>query len=309
MKKSCLFTIYFVPLIFLYGCFTGIEGTPKITLSDVKKEHIQVTPEQDFLSDIKNEAPSKWQPGKVFHITDKRIKFILDSDSPLDTINLNGKDMAFEGIERQNSVTGEIMAVLRLQIDGGQKVVLNTNSTYEDLITRDNFEIPFAVDIDIVSAVRNRMRGNTYYITTPRWQNNENGKWEQGLRHVPVEIFDVQPGTSVYPLKVVFRPNDSDKKFSVLMTIGNKRSSTQNFDTLFSFENPRLKYPAIDDDTWNLIINSKVRRGMTKDECHLALGAPTTRGQFPTTAGMAEYWSYAEGIYLLFEDGYLSHVR
>lgn len=153
------------------------------------------------------------------------------------------------------------------------------------------------------------MIGRTYYITTPNWIDLESGKHDKGLRHVAVEIVDVQPGTWNYPIKVVFVPKDSDVPHYVLMTIGDKRSSTQNFDTLFSFDNPRTKYPYIEDDVWQLIMNSKVKRGMSKDECRLALGTPSTRGQFPTTAGMAEYWSYAEGIYLLFEDGYLTGIR
>lgn len=296
-------------MLCLTGCFTGIESTPKITSSDVKKENIQVTAEQEFLSDIRMESPGKWQKGKRFHITDKRITLILDAAQPLDTTTLAGREMVFEGIDRSRSVTGEEKGIMKFLIDGHMEATLDTNVAYDDLMRRDSYEIPFAVDHDIIATIGDRMKGNTYYITTPNWNETDSGKGERGLRHIAVEILDVQPGTWVYPIKVVFRPKDSDKTHYVLMTFGDKRSSTQNFDTLFAFENPRNKYPAIEDDTWQLIINSKVKSGMTKDECRLALGAPTTWGQVPTTAGMVEYWSYAEGIYLLFEDGYLSRVR
>lgn len=309
MKKSLSFIILLAPALFLTGCFTGIESTPKITSSDVKKENILITAEQEFLSDIKTPSPGKWQEGKRFHITDKRIKLILDSSEPLDTSKLQGREMVFEGIDRMRSVTGEDKGVMRFMIEGGQEVSLNTNMAYDKVMQVDSYEIPFAVDHDILVGMSDRLKGNTYYIITPNWYDINNGKAERGLRHIPVEIVDVQPGTWAYPIRVVFRPKDADEIHSVLMTFGDKRSSTQNFDTLFAFENPRNKYPAIEEDTWQLIINSKVKIGMTKDECRLALGAPSTRGQIPTTAGMVEYWSYAEGIYLLFEDGYLSRVR
>lgn len=309
MEKILSFIITFLPSLLLTGCFTGIESTPKITSSDVKKENIQVSAEQQFLSDIKSTPPSEWKPGKRFYITDPKIRLVLGSTAPMDTSKLKGHDLTFKGIERMRSVTGEDMAVVRFATDMGQEVTFDTNTAYEDLMHRDYLDIPFTVDHDMIASVGERMKGSTYYITTPRWQDRTSGKWEQGLRHVPVEILGVEPGTSVYPIKVVFRTKDSDRTLCVLMTIGNKRTSTQNFDTLFAFENPRVKYPTIEDDTWQLIMNSKVKRGMTKEECRLALGSPDTRGQIPTTAGMMEYWSYAEGIYLLFEDGYLSNVR
>ena len=43
---------------------------------------------------------------------------------------------------------------------------------------------------------------------------------------------------------------------------------------VFAFDNPRRRYPEIKDDVWELIIRSRLRDGMTRDECRLALGAP-----------------------------------
>ncbi len=309
MQKIIIYILSAAAFLPLAGCFTGIESTPKITSSDVKKENILTSPEQSFLAEVKSAPPSRWQPGKRFYITDPKIRLVLGTPTPLDTAGLKGKDMVFRGIERVKSVTGEDMAVLRFSIDGRQDVTYDANTPYETLMQRDNLEIPFAVDRDVIAQVGEKIIGNTYYITTPLWYDSTTDKSEQGLRHVAVTITNVLPGTSVYPIKVMFRPEDSDKEHSVLMTIGNKRTSTRNFDTLFAFENPRVKYPTIKDETWQLIRNSKVKIGMTKDECRLALGNPDTWGQIPTTAGMVEYWSYSEGIYLLFEDGYLSRVR
>lgn len=310
MQRIIIYILALMPTLFLSGCFTGIESTPRITSSDVKKENIQTTPEQMFLSDVKYLPPMEWYSGKRFYITDPKIRLVLGTTAPLDTSTLRGKDMVFERIEKVKSVTGEDMAILRFNIEGQtMDVTYDANTPYETLIHRESLEIPFTVDLDMIDQIKTRIKGNTYYITTPLWYDNITDKQVRGLRHVEVKIIDVLPGTSVYPVKVVFKPTGDEQEHNVLMTIGNKRTSTRNFETLFAFENPRTKYSTIDDETWNLITNSKVKIGMSKDECRLALGAPDTRGQIPTTAGMVEYWTYSEGIYLLFEDGYLSRVR
>lgn len=309
MHRISRYIISLLPSLVLSGCFTGIEGTPKITSSDVKKEKILTTPEQEFMSDLKYEAPSQWQPGKRFHIADPKVRLVLGTTTPLDTTGLKGKDLVFQGIEKVRSVTGEDMAIMRFSIDGHQDVIFDTNTPYEKLMLRESLDIPFTIDHDMIRKVKEKIVGQTYYITTPIWYNSKSEKTEQGLRHVAVEITDVEPGTAVYPIKVIFKTGEAAEEHSVLMTIGNKRTSTRNFDTLFAFENPRVKYPLIKDETWDLIMHSKVKQGMSKDECRLALGIPDTWGQIPTNAGMVEYWSYSEGIYLLFEDGYLSRAR
>ena len=49
---------------------------------------------------------------------------------------------------------------------------------------------------------------------------------------------------------------------------------------------------------------------MTRDECRLALGTPDSIDR-ATTVGNTHFerWSYENGVYLLFEDGYLSKFR
>ena len=145
-----------------------------------------------------------------------------------------------------------------------------------------------------------------YYIVSPLWYTPDGSEAVDGLRHVPVDIADVLPGNAAYPLRVVFTAEGDSGPHSVFMTLGKLRSSTRNFHTLFAFDNPKEKYPEIKDDVWQLIQHSRVREGMTPIECRLALGAPQTRGQRPTTAGMIEYWQYSSGTFLIFEDGLLT---
>ncbi len=180
------------------------------------------------------------------------------------------------------------------------------------LAERSRLDIPFTVDLDLVAQVRTQLAGNTYYITTPLWYDPATMQSSGGLRHVPVIIRDVQPGTADMPLKVIFTPQTDRADSSlrcVLMTIGDTRLATRNFDRLFAFENPRRRYPAITDEVWNLIINSKVREGMTRDECRLALGAPLQIIHGSGTLGTTERWSYPDGVYLIFDDGFLTRFR
>ena len=93
------------------------------------------------------------------------------------------------------------------------------------------------------------------------------------------------------------------------LTYGSSRAATRNFDRLFSFSDPRTNYPQISDHTWQLITRSQVAVGMTRDECRLALGAPSSINRGATRAAQLERWLYDDGIYLIFEDGILTRYR
>jgi hypothetical protein len=166
------------------------------------------------------------------------------------------------------------------------------------------------------------MRGQKYYITTPLWYDHSLHSIN-GLRHIAVNIESVTPGNHVYPLAVNFKLDkmsvnqeeitalglSADSVYTVFMTIGAERSSTRNFDAVFSFTNPRKKYPNVDENTWSLIEQSKVIIGMNRDECRLALGAPRQIDNIPTSSVILERWSYDDGVFLIFEDGILTRFR
>lgn len=291
------------------GCFTGIESTPKITQADVRKENISASPEQTYLSDIRAESVADWRPGKRFYVTDRRIGLTMTSDTPVRADSLVGREIEYESVGTVPAIDGTEQAVIHFRSPDGQRLTLETHLTPDRLKRLGNYDVPFAIDTDIVERVGQRLRNHRYYITTPVWRDKESARTIDGQRHVAVDIVDVLPGNFMYPLEVVFRREGDDRLYSVYMTIGDGRTSTRNFNTLFAFDDPRKRYPGIKDEIWQLIVNSKVRPGMSKTECRLALGAPAVTGQRPTTAGMVEYWQYSEGKYLLFEDGLLSVVR
>ena len=81
------------------------------------------------------------------------------------------------------------------------------------------------------------------------------------------------------------------------------------FDKLFSFTDIRKSYKTITDVNWERIINGQIAVGMTKDECSLSLGNPSSIERMPTHGGMYERWSYDNGEYVIFEDGLLVQFR
>lgn len=302
--------IYALPLLLLAGCFTGVESTPKITKSDVAKANIRVTEEQKFLADIQQERPSQWTKGKKFLVTDNKISYVLKSDTPTDTAKLKGTVLAFNGLKQVVGITGDGAAEIDFtDAARGTQYYYRPEISYGELLDKEYIDIPFTIDLALVDSVRSRIVGNQYYITTPLWYSRDGTSGQRRYRHVAVVVDGVEPGNSEYPLRVLFHMPSDPTPYSVFMSVGDKRTSTRNFDKLFAFEDPRTKYPTIKDDTWRLIVNSKVKYGMTKDECRLALGAPAVHGERPTTSGMVEYWQYSDGVYLVFQEGLLSVIR
>ncbi|MCM1451613.1 MAG: hypothetical protein NC102_05105 [Clostridium sp.] len=294
----------------LHGCFTGVESTPKISYSDVKKENITISPEQKFLSDVAPQPPRDWKAGKKFFVSDDKINIMFLPPANGVTESLTGKEITFHEMRPFVNVTGNEITEIEFISPSGKSLVYRDNTPWGNLNEKTQLEVPFTIETSIVDSVYSQIIGKTLYANTPLWYTPDGSMAVNGLRYVELEVTDVKPGNEFYPLSVVFRPTDSERQFSMFMTIGNKPTSTRNFSTLFSFENPRVKYSYISDEIWRLIVHSRVRKGMTREECRLALGAPTTIGQRPAQGGMVEYWQYSDGIFLLFEDGgYLDYFR
>lgn len=296
----------------LTGCFTGVESTPRITDRDIKRRDVRITPEMTFMADVVPEAPSHWRTGKRLYVTDNRISLIFTP----------GVDGAALGIP--DSLAGQVLELKDINfikgLTGNEEVQFaftdrdGTRLVYRPMMQRRAFDadsslqVPFTIDLDMVAAANSRLAGNTYYILTPR-RFRDNGTETQGLRYVPVKVTEVVPGNANYPLRVRFTESGVADTLSLFMTVGSSRIATRNFATLFAFEDPRKQYSTIEDDTWELIKKSRIRDGMTPDECRLALGAPAEYIRIPSTAGMVERWTYGDGVYLFFEDGRLARFR
>ncbi|MBP3535999.1 MAG: hypothetical protein J6J93_00475 [Muribaculaceae bacterium] len=301
----------------LGGCFTGVESTPRINASDVKRERAAgVSPESMYLADVAPQAPSAWQSGKVFRVTDDRISRIFTSSSD-NTDNMKGTELLFHDISRARSLTGDDAAEIHFTTRDGRNYFYRINGmSVERIDTLSALDIPFTIDMRLVGEIDSIMRGKDFFVRTPAWYDASGNRKENGLRHIKVHIDSVVPGDAYFPALVCFSVPDSTMNrraggggHAVFMSVGKSKAATRNFDVLFSFDSPRKQYPEIKDDVWDLIISSKVRDGMTRDECRLALGAPPEVLRTPSYGGMREVWSYSDGVFLIFEDGYLTRFR
>lgn len=306
-------------LVLFTSCFTGVESTPRIRTSEVKRQGASTpTAESTFLDAVTVEAPAQWKPGRPFYVASDRISLIFDAASD-STDGLVGHCLYYQGARPTTTLTGDDAMELRFTDGRGRRYfypVAGLDSARFDTVSA--LEIPFAIDCRQIAMADSLMRGNRYYVRTPAWYTPHTREAVRGLRCVEVNIDSVVAGNENFPAAVYFSLTDERHRATacpdgrnrmMLMSIGHSRRDTRTFDVLFTFDDPRRRYPEIRDNIWELIIDSKVQPGMSRDECRLALGAPHTLERFPTTAGMAERWRYGDGVFLIFEDGFLTRYR
>ncbi len=301
------------------GCFTGVESTPRINADDVRRQNAAGTSaEALFLSGIKPLPPSQWKPGRRLLVANDRISLALTPASQRRD-RLAGHTIFFEGFAPARSLTGDDASEAIFRADDGSRLYYRIAGVDPArLDTMPALEVPFTIDLGTVARLDSAMRGMKVFVRTPAWYHPDSRVSVQGLRHVEVHIDSVAPGDENFPAAVFFTLTDPEqrklscpdgKNRMLFMSIGDSKAATRNFDVLFAFTNPRKQYPDIKDDVWQYIIRARVKEGMTRDECRLALGAPTSLERIPTTAGVAERWRYSDGIFLIFEDGVLTVFR
>ncbi|MCM1036393.1 MAG: hypothetical protein NC406_03600 [Bacteroides sp.] len=291
----------------LGGCFTGIESTPRISGDDVRRADVHVTAEQQLMHAVAAEPPAQWRRGKRWLVGDDRISLVFAAPLPAGADSLAGRVLRLDSMGRYPGISGDTLLAPVFVTDAGARLTYRTAVKAEALDSLATLELPFAIELSAVEAADSLLRGRTVYITTPQ-RLERDGRRTDGLRHVPVTVLGVEPGTVRYPLRVVFADVDSATR-SVMLTYGDGPAATRNFDRLFSFTDPRHSYPRITPATWEHIMHSRVTAGMTRDECRLALGAPQRIDRNGGHAGQYERWSYDQGIYLIFEDGFLIKYR
>lgn len=285
------------------SCFTGVETTPKITDSDVRRDLGAPLPEDGWLADVEVPPLEKWPQGMAFVVTDNRAALAFNSGAlAAGGANLVGQSLRFVDARGAVDVAGRRVTDIVLADSLGERYVYRVESPI-DTLRMKRPSIPFTIPQMIVDTVARRMRGNTYYILTSVWRDSR-GQAVKAHKFVPVEVLDVVPGNDAYPVMVRFA--DANKVVGrVLMSVGPEAKRFRSFASLFSFSDPRLRHRSISDDVWRNIVAGRVAPGMTREECRLALGSPVEVIQRPGYSYLRETWRYESGIYLTFEDGIL----
>lgn len=293
----------------LSSCFTGVESTPPVTSGDVQQalSRAERTAPQPLVET--GDSVASWTPGgKQFVVTDNqaRLLFSRPTSFDIDTVALQGRTLTFQGYTTGDALTGND-AVTLLFTDGRHDYHYPTGKRLEAL--GPAYRVPLLIDLDMVAAAHNMLRGRQLWVMTPLWYDPATEQMTRGRQYVPVTVTAVEPGNKVLPLRVIFTVNDSGQRAMLWMNDGTMIMPGRDLQSLFSDSDPRRRHNDINDATWTLITRGELAEGMTKGECRLSRGAPARIVSLPDQGGLRERWLYQGGSYLYFVDGRLTEFR
>lgn len=130
---------------------------------------------------------------------------------------------------------------------------------------------------------------------------------------IPVTITNVGLGSTLLyaPIKIIYA-TDSGKEYEIELKLSGtnvKSNGGKTFQEIFSFDNPKDKYPDISEEIWGLIQKGKVRIGMTEKECELSWGKPKKINTTVSSSGRQQQWVYSAVSYLYFDGGKLTSIQ
>lgn len=291
----------------MQGCFfTGVESTPRITGRDVRQATLPPSAEDGYLMMAVPDPVNRWTAGKAFRVTDERIARIFGAASPAAELR-PGQTLRYTGATEAPGVTGETVTDLNFTGPAGERLSYRLNRPLNRVMTDSVTEVPFTIQMSMVDEAERLMKGRNYYVLTSYWRD-DNDNPVNGRKYITVTIDSVSAGNALYPLKVSFHDGDG-RSARIFMHGGGRNGSLRTFGRVFSFSDPRLKYPHITDEHWRMITNGQVTDGMTTEEVRLSLGRPKEVERGATNSQLREAWLYDNGMYLLFEDGLLRRRR
>lgn len=286
------------------GCFTGVEGTKKITLSTQEQRTALPSQEDLLLGDIEPVTADKWKSGKRFVCLDDRAALIFDPrtlpTAPL-SLGLYGRELRYKRLATTNDANGRRVYVL-VFADAEREYLYEVGS---DALP-DNLSMPMIADLDIIEEVDRRLRGKTLWTKSSLWSLTDSTTIRSGRKYVPVTVDSVTKGYSVFPAQIYFTDNECGTVRGTLpITFQGSGIDSRSFATQFSLTDPKVNYPKIEQSVWKCIQEGRVQLGMTKEECRLALGSPADVAGGHNTSSVYDIWQYPNGVYLMFEDGVL----
>lgn len=170
------------------------------------------------------------------------------------------------------------------------------------------------VSLDEVDIAKKLLLDSSLFIMTNFWVEDADNRYGynqvKGTKFSKVKIVNVGVGVSTRPVKLIFETEDGNQYYRNVSFSGTNSQEVymKNFSDIFSFSNPRLKYPNINDEIWQLIQQEKVKIGMSKDECVLSWGKPKDINETIFENSISEQWVY-EKNYLYFENGVLKTIQ
>lgn len=293
--------------VLLTGCFTGVENTKTITLSRQDIKQTAPSAEDLYLSDIQPTPLKDWQPGKAWYVADDRMALLLVQRTLPYDVSLHphrGDTLRYLGRTTERHPDGSATEAIRLS-GNNVEYLYDTHMTAAEADTAFNsFAVETLIDLEALRELRQKMTGQQFWTRSSLWYDADGNNFS-GLKYVPVTVTAVTPGSMVFPVTITFATADGTTG-NYYMSLGN---GSRRYATLFYLDDLKKRYPRVDDDVWQLICHGKVRLGMTKQECRLALGNPLDSDSGRTYSSTLDIWKYDAGRYLRFEDGILVDFR
>lgn len=297
-------------MLFFSSCSTGIEGTKTIKMSRAEKKETMATAEELLSREIVSEKLVNWRPGKRFFVTDDKISLILDSPNVGTAEALSGDTLIYDGTELRPGAGGETVCVLLFR-KGNEVFNYNTGRDFESACRNlAGLDMPMMIDLDMVELADSILKGKTLWTRSRLWYDGQ-GQSIPGRKFVPVRIERVDRGNIYFPFNVSFTDGEGGKGwlYMGMHSDSGLGGETRTFPSLFSLTDPKENYQSITEENWKLIQNGRVRTGMTKNECKLALGNPDEVDAGHNWSSTIDIWSYKDGTFLRFEDGLLVNYR
>lgn len=302
------------------GCFTGVESTPKITGNDVRRQSLPGR--NDVVSDtlstrltaLRGEPLEHWHSGKTFIVTDPRMARRLQ-EVPTPPELHTGDTLIYRGMREVTDVIADTVTMLSFEVDG-VPVEMRVDRSIAALVASGPFAIPMAVESFVIAKADSLLaplKRDVSYVLTPNWLDAVTAQPCGGRRFVPVRFTGVRPGAGVYPLRLmlteVLDDGSTGREICLLTDATSMADPSRPLSSLIAVRNPRLSYPRITDRHWQMIAKGEIEKGMTRDECRLALGAPAGITRESMSDRLVEVWSYDNGAYLIFADDLLERFR
>lgn len=297
-------------IVGLQSCFTGVESTKPIQLTKEYKKLSELSAEDKMLSNVTPLPYSQWPVGKLFYATDDRAALNFDPQGlPIDptALRLGGTTLMFAGTEAVTAPDGSRKQSLLFRSGDRTLRYIPTRSSRGNNSEVTSSEIPMLIDLEMVAHADSILRDKNLWTRTRIWYSPD-GNQTQGLKFEPVSVDSVVPGDIAFPLRIYFT-DSAGKRAYMRMNFGASGTESRSFGSMFCLENPRLRFPAIDPEVWDLIRSGNVRAGMTKDECRLSMGQPESSDQQADYGKVLEIWKYPGSVLLYFEDGILVRYR
>lgn len=299
-----------VALLSLSSCFTGIESTKKINLSREDRKMANPTPEEKFMNPVVSAPLKEWEMGKSFIASDNKALLVIVPQSgiiPVAPDSVEGKILEFAGVESKINPAGKLTVAVMFS-DGIYIYAYDTGKEFDDAMENlKSDQIPMLIDEEMVAQVRNLLHGKQFWTRSSLWYDEE-GNRVDGRKFIPVTVTEVWPGNMIFPLKLKIETREGDTAY-IYMNFGSADNESRSFHNIFSLTDPRKHYPGIEDETWDFISREKVKEGMTKEECRLALGNPIDTNSGHDYSQTIDIWTYDNGRVLWFEDGRLVRIR